>query len=111
MKKINSEIASKLKDGYESGLSIKELSNAFDLSAYYIKIILLAQDIKIKHGNQGASQRIPSEETILKNIARENKKLEIIHMYKSGKTFEEIAEHFGCTRQNIFVMLKKRDLK
>jgi Mor family transcriptional regulator len=111
MSKINSEVSKKLKEGYESGLSLKELSATHSISAFYIRTILQSQDVRIKHGKQGTSSGIPSEETILKNIARENKKLEIIRMYKAGKSFDEIGRYFGCSRQNIFMMLKKDGIK
>lgn len=94
---ISSEVAEEVIALYQSGVQRKVISRRVNVSQYVIDIILKENGIQKKR----YCSAVPDEK--------------LIPLLKSGKSYSEIAEIFGCRRDTIYVHAKRlgmtRELK
>jgi DNA-binding CsgD family transcriptional regulator len=104
--KITPQISVEIEKLAESGMSAKEVSVRLNLDYLSTRTAFAILGIPLKCGRHGGSSYLPTEATLLKKIESLQKRIEMLHLYYSGKTFDEIGKLYGTSRQYIQQFLK-----
>ena len=83
---------------YADGLTSRKIADTFGCSL--TKVYRTLHKLGVKMRPSAAVRRISQK-----------KHLQIVQLYESGRSCREIAEKFGCCKQNIFQILQKHDVK
>lgn len=110
--KITTESIEEIKNLLQKGYSIKNIAQELNCNDGRIYRCARKGGLKLNdYKTRKYSIYVPSEQTIINTIKVNEKRLEIVRMYNRGMTFEEIGQHFGCSRQYIHQLMKLKKSK
>jgi DNA-binding CsgD family transcriptional regulator len=108
--KLNKSLLENIGKLYDSGKRVREIAKELNVNTNYVYVALAMLE-KPKQRGTRYSNCVPSEELIQKKIDSLTKILEMVRMYNTGMTFQQIADYLGVTRQYVHMALKHRNIE
>ena len=106
MSKITRETLTDIETLFHQGCKTKQIAENLGIHINSVYTLLHVLGLRQKDPKTGTSIHLPSEESILKKIAIQQKRLEMLRLYKNGWTFDKIGEKYGYSRQYVYMFLR-----
>ena len=108
MSNVSKEKVDQIINYTKQGMIVSDIVKTAGISRHIVENILEIYNIQpARKVKKGSSCYIPTEKAVLDHIEHYQKVLDIVRLYKSGKTFQEIADFYGVSRQCIHLLLKR----